>query len=154
MFCFQFAMLVHCIWMLIWYDCFRISGVLFTNDHFQVSTNKLTFLDLEMRLRDKSTIFSRIINGQVSFHSNLVLKLQLKFWLAGVKKLLAQNIKEDIKIFINAIWVTHKYCDGILSVLVCCVQLDHQWTSIFGIQCMSYQFPVCYTWKLWLPIRN
>ena len=46
--------------------CSRISGVLFTNDHFQVSTNKLTFLDLEMRLRDKSTIFSRIINGQVS----------------------------------------------------------------------------------------
>ncbi|XP_062594603.1 structural maintenance of chromosomes flexible hinge domain-containing protein 1-like [Saccostrea cucullata] len=42
----------------------RISGVLFTNDHFQVSTNKLTFLDLEMRLRDKSSIFSRVVNGQ------------------------------------------------------------------------------------------
>ncbi|XP_055997294.1 structural maintenance of chromosomes flexible hinge domain-containing protein 1-like isoform X2 [Ostrea edulis] len=42
----------------------RISGVLFTNDNFQVSTNKLTFLDLEMRLREKSTIFSRIVNGQ------------------------------------------------------------------------------------------
>ncbi|XP_062836537.1 structural maintenance of chromosomes flexible hinge domain-containing protein 1 isoform X2 [Anolis carolinensis] len=46
-------------------ECYkRISGVLFTNDKFQVSTNKLTFMDLEIRLKDKNTIFTRIVNGQ------------------------------------------------------------------------------------------
>ncbi|XP_009301910.2 structural maintenance of chromosomes flexible hinge domain-containing protein 1 isoform X1 [Danio rerio] len=43
-------------------ECYnRISGVLFANDRFQVSTNKLTFMDLELQLRDKDTIFN---NGQ------------------------------------------------------------------------------------------
>uniref|UniRef100_T1ITP1 SMC hinge domain-containing protein n=1 Tax=Strigamia maritima TaxID=126957 RepID=T1ITP1_STRMM len=47
-------------------DCYnRVSGVLWTNEKFQVSTNKLTFLDLENRLRDKArTVFCRVINGQ------------------------------------------------------------------------------------------
>ncbi|XP_025090642.1 structural maintenance of chromosomes flexible hinge domain-containing protein 1-like isoform X1 [Pomacea canaliculata] len=45
-------------------ECYnRISGVLWTNDSFQVSTNKLTYLDLEMRLRDKNTAFTRVFNG-------------------------------------------------------------------------------------------
>ena len=43
----------------------RISGVLWTNDTFQVSTNKLTFLDLELKLRDKNTAFMRVVNGHV-----------------------------------------------------------------------------------------
>ncbi|CAH2284879.1 structural maintenance of chromosomes flexible hinge domain-containing 1 [Pelobates cultripes] len=46
-------------------ECYnRISGVLFTNDKFEVSTNKLTFLDLSLKLKDKNTLFTRIINGQ------------------------------------------------------------------------------------------
>ncbi|XP_036453720.1 structural maintenance of chromosomes flexible hinge domain-containing protein 1 [Colossoma macropomum] len=46
-------------------ECYnRISGALFTNDYFQVSTNKLTFMDLELQLRDKETIFTRVLNGQ------------------------------------------------------------------------------------------
>lgn len=46
-------------------ECFnRISGVLWTDDAFQVSTNKLTFMDLENKLREKNTIFTRIMNGQ------------------------------------------------------------------------------------------
>ena len=49
---------------------FRISGVLFTNDHFQVSTNKLTFIDLEMKLKEKNTVYHRIANGQVMFARN------------------------------------------------------------------------------------
>ncbi|KAH9491932.1 Structural maintenance of chromosomes flexible hinge domain-containing protein 1 [Bulinus truncatus] len=45
-------------------ECYnRISGVLWTNDSFQVSTNKLTFMDLEMKLKDKNTNFVRIVNG-------------------------------------------------------------------------------------------
>ncbi|XP_070535302.1 structural maintenance of chromosomes flexible hinge domain-containing protein 1-like [Ptychodera flava] len=46
-------------------ECYnRLSGVLWTNDKFQVSTNKLTFLDLEMKLKDKNTVFYRIVQGQ------------------------------------------------------------------------------------------
>ncbi|XP_010883741.2 structural maintenance of chromosomes flexible hinge domain-containing protein 1 [Esox lucius] len=46
-------------------ECYsRISGVLFTNDRFQVSTNKLTFMDLELQLKSKDTLFTRILNGQ------------------------------------------------------------------------------------------
>lgn len=44
----------------------RVSGVLWTNDKFQVSTNKLTFLDLGVRLKEKSTYFERITSGQVN----------------------------------------------------------------------------------------
>uniref|UniRef100_A0A7N8XH75 Structural maintenance of chromosomes flexible hinge domain containing 1 n=1 Tax=Mastacembelus armatus TaxID=205130 RepID=A0A7N8XH75_9TELE len=40
-------------------ECYsRISGVLFTDDRFQVSTNKLTFMDLELALRRNDTIFT------------------------------------------------------------------------------------------------
>ncbi|PNI61330.1 SMCHD1 isoform 12, partial [Pan troglodytes] len=47
-------------------ECYnRISGALFTNDKFQVSTNKLTFMDLELKLKDKNTLFTRILNGQL-----------------------------------------------------------------------------------------
>lgn len=46
-------------------ECYnRISGALFTNDKFEVSTNKLTFLDLGLKLQDKNTIFTRVTNGQ------------------------------------------------------------------------------------------
>ncbi|XP_022088750.1 structural maintenance of chromosomes flexible hinge domain-containing protein 1-like [Acanthaster planci] len=46
-------------------ECYnRISGVLWTNDKFEVSTNKLTFIDLEVRLKDKNTIFQKIVLGQ------------------------------------------------------------------------------------------
>ena len=43
----------------------RFSVFLWKNDTFQVSTNKLTFMDLEVKIKDKNTIFSRIILGQV-----------------------------------------------------------------------------------------
>ncbi|RMX48106.1 hypothetical protein pdam_00002687 [Pocillopora damicornis] len=46
-------------------ECYhRFSGCLWTNDAFQVSTNKLTFMDLEVKIKDKNTIFSRVILGQ------------------------------------------------------------------------------------------
>ncbi|XP_033494631.2 structural maintenance of chromosomes flexible hinge domain-containing protein 1 [Epinephelus lanceolatus] len=46
-------------------ECYsRISGVLFTDDRFKVSTNKLTFMELEQRLRSKDAIFTRLVNGQ------------------------------------------------------------------------------------------
>ncbi|CAH3188143.1 unnamed protein product [Porites lobata] len=33
----------------------RFSGCLWTNDTFQVSTNKLTFMDLEVKIKGKNT---------------------------------------------------------------------------------------------------
>ncbi|XP_057309351.1 structural maintenance of chromosomes flexible hinge domain-containing protein 1-like [Hydractinia symbiolongicarpus] len=46
-------------------ECYnRFSGVLWTNDSFQVSTNKLTFIDLETKLREKDTLYNRVILGQ------------------------------------------------------------------------------------------
>ncbi|KAF4110537.1 hypothetical protein G5714_007568 [Onychostoma macrolepis] len=60
-------------------ECYnRISGVLFANDQFQVSTNKLTFMDLELQLRDNNTIFTRVHNGQ-----ELRVKIEREFtnWL-------------------------------------------------------------------------
>ncbi|XP_074477552.1 structural maintenance of chromosomes flexible hinge domain-containing protein 1 [Sebastes fasciatus] len=46
-------------------ECYnRVSGALFTDDRFQVSTNKLTYMELELKLKHKETIFTRIVNGQ------------------------------------------------------------------------------------------
>lgn len=49
---------------LLW-SFFRFSGALWTNDNFQVSTNKLTFIDLEVKLKDKNTLFNRVVLGTV-----------------------------------------------------------------------------------------
>jgi len=54
-----------------------VSGVLWTDDNFQVSTNKLTFIDLELKLRDKMAVFTRILNGQVRSRSYVVLKVKV-----------------------------------------------------------------------------
>ncbi len=60
------------------FECYnRISGVLFANDRFQVSTNKLTFMDLELQLRDNDTIFTRVHNGQVQKHKPELLKTRV-----------------------------------------------------------------------------
>lgn len=49
-------------------DCYkRFSGVLFANDIFKVSTNKLTFMDLELLLKNKDTFFTRVVKGQVGY---------------------------------------------------------------------------------------
>lgn len=65
-------------------ECYnRISGVLFTNDRFKVSTNKLTFMDLELQLRDKDTIFTRVLNGQVRYtFKQETIGLVLFFWFS------------------------------------------------------------------------
>ncbi|XP_026548392.1 structural maintenance of chromosomes flexible hinge domain-containing protein 1-like, partial [Notechis scutatus] len=46
-------------------ECYnRISGVLFTDGSFEVTTNKLTFINLESKLKDRNTIFTKVINGR------------------------------------------------------------------------------------------
>ncbi|XP_068604361.1 structural maintenance of chromosomes flexible hinge domain-containing protein 1 [Brachionichthys hirsutus] len=46
-------------------ECYsRLSGVIFADHKFEVSTNKLTFMDLELKLKQKSSLFTRYVNGQ------------------------------------------------------------------------------------------
>ncbi|KAL1006860.1 hypothetical protein UPYG_G00078180 [Umbra pygmaea] len=60
-------------------ECYsRFSGVLFTNDRFQVSTNKLTFMDLELQLKSKETFFTRIVNGQ---EQRVTIQKEFNQWL-------------------------------------------------------------------------
>uniref|UniRef100_A0A3Q3GMN4 Structural maintenance of chromosomes flexible hinge domain containing 1 n=1 Tax=Labrus bergylta TaxID=56723 RepID=A0A3Q3GMN4_9LABR len=49
-------------------ECYnRFSGALFTNDAFKVTTNKMSFVDLELTLKNKNIIFTRVENGKVDF---------------------------------------------------------------------------------------
>ncbi|XP_054840467.1 structural maintenance of chromosomes flexible hinge domain-containing protein 1 isoform X2 [Eublepharis macularius] len=72
-------------------ECYnRISGVLFTNDKFQVSTNKLTFMDLELKLKDKNTIFTRVINGQ---EQRMKIDREFSLWLKDCHEKYDKQIK-------------------------------------------------------------
>uniref|UniRef100_A0A3Q2PD81 Structural maintenance of chromosomes flexible hinge domain containing 1 n=1 Tax=Fundulus heteroclitus TaxID=8078 RepID=A0A3Q2PD81_FUNHE len=45
-------------------ECYsRFSGVLFTNDKFQVNSSKQKFMDLELKLKDKDTLFTPVFNA-------------------------------------------------------------------------------------------
>uniref|UniRef100_A0ABM5GB85 Structural maintenance of chromosomes flexible hinge domain-containing protein 1 isoform X1 n=1 Tax=Pogona vitticeps TaxID=103695 RepID=A0ABM5GB85_9SAUR len=72
-------------------ECYsRISGALFTNDKFQVSTNKLTFIDLEIRLKDKNTLFTRIVNGQ---EQRMKIDREFALWLKDCHEKYDKQIK-------------------------------------------------------------
>uniref|UniRef100_A0A087YGZ8 Structural maintenance of chromosomes flexible hinge domain containing 1 n=1 Tax=Poecilia formosa TaxID=48698 RepID=A0A087YGZ8_POEFO len=46
-------------------ECFsRFSGVLFTNDKFRVNASKQKFMDLELKLRHRDTLFTPVFNVQ------------------------------------------------------------------------------------------
>nr|KAI8727589.1 structural maintenance of chromosomes flexible hinge domain-containing protein 1-like; partial [Biomphalaria glabrata] len=71
-------------------ECYnRISGVLWTNDSFQVSTNKLTFMDLELKLKDKNTNFVRIVNGHDKRTS---IEREFQSWLKECNELYDKQI--------------------------------------------------------------
>ncbi|CAL8398762.1 unnamed protein product [Arctogadus glacialis] len=71
-------------------ECYsRLSGVLFANDRFQVSTNKLTFIDLELQLQKKDTIFTRIVNGQ---EQRVQIKREFSQWLTGCHERLDKQV--------------------------------------------------------------
>ncbi|XP_005082624.1 structural maintenance of chromosomes flexible hinge domain-containing protein 1 [Mesocricetus auratus] len=75
-------------------ECFnRISGALFTNDKFQVSTNKLTFMDLELKLKDKNTLFTRILNGQ---EQRMKIDREFALWLKDCHEKYDKQIKFTI----------------------------------------------------------
>lgn len=54
-------------------ECYhRFSGVLFTDDTFKVTENKLTFIDLEKKLKNKDTAFTCVVKGQKEYRTNLL----------------------------------------------------------------------------------
>ncbi|KAG8442141.1 hypothetical protein GDO86_011078 [Hymenochirus boettgeri] len=72
-------------------ECYnRISGVLFTNDKFEVSTNKLTFLDLGIKLQDKNTLFTRILHGQ---EQRMKIDREFAFWVKDCHEKYDKQIK-------------------------------------------------------------
>ncbi|KAM4704987.1 structural maintenance of chromosomes flexible hinge domain-containing protein 1 [Rhinophrynus dorsalis] len=72
-------------------ECYnRISGVLFANDKFQVSTNKLTFLDLGLKLQEKNTLFTRILNGQ---EQRMKIDREFAFWIKDCHEKYDKQIK-------------------------------------------------------------
>ncbi|KAM4719100.1 LOW QUALITY PROTEIN: structural maintenance of chromosomes flexible hinge domain-containing protein 1 [Anableps anableps] len=56
-------------------ECFsRFSGVLFTNDKFQVNASKQKFMDLELKLKHKDTLFTPVFNVQKTSKSRNIQK--------------------------------------------------------------------------------
>ncbi|KAM5157298.1 structural maintenance of chromosomes flexible hinge domain-containing protein 1 [Mantella aurantiaca] len=73
------------------FECYnRISGVLFANDKFGVSTNKLTFLDLGLKLLDKNTLFTRISYGQ---EQRVKIDREFSIWLKNCHEKYDKQIK-------------------------------------------------------------
>uniref|UniRef100_A0A669DFZ1 Structural maintenance of chromosomes flexible hinge domain containing 1 n=1 Tax=Oreochromis niloticus TaxID=8128 RepID=A0A669DFZ1_ORENI len=73
-------------------ECYRrLSGVLFTDDNFQVTTNKMTFMDLELKLKNNQTIFSLVQNGQKSFRGNI--QKEFTQWLRTCNENFDKQIK-------------------------------------------------------------
>lgn len=53
-------------------ECYnRISGALFSDAGLKVTTNKLTFIDLEIKLNCKDTIYTHVSNGKVTCHNDM-----------------------------------------------------------------------------------
>ncbi|XP_035765527.1 structural maintenance of chromosomes flexible hinge domain-containing protein 1 isoform X2 [Neolamprologus brichardi] len=73
-------------------ECYRrLSGVLFTDDNFQVTTNKMTFMDLELKLKNNQTIFSLVLNGQKSSRGNI--QKEFTQWLRNCNEKFDKQIK-------------------------------------------------------------
>ncbi|KAM9332498.1 structural maintenance of chromosomes flexible hinge domain-containing protein 1 isoform 2-T2 [Pholidichthys leucotaenia] len=74
-------------------ECYsRFSGVLFTNDGFMVSTNKLTFMDLELKLKNKETIFTAVSSGSRSGKRSNIQKEFIE-WLKSCHKMYDKQVK-------------------------------------------------------------
>ncbi|XP_041823548.1 structural maintenance of chromosomes flexible hinge domain-containing protein 1 [Melanotaenia boesemani] len=74
-------------------ECYnRLSGVLFTDGRFQVSTNKLHFMELELKLKSKDTIFTPIVNAQkISKRGNIQKEFQQ--WLQNCHQKYDKQVK-------------------------------------------------------------
>ncbi|XP_028289871.1 structural maintenance of chromosomes flexible hinge domain-containing protein 1 isoform X2 [Gouania willdenowi] len=75
-------------------ECYsRISGVLFTDDAFKVTQNKLTFMDLDLQLKNKDTIFTTAVNGQNKTYKRGSIEREFTQWLTKCH----QNFDKQVK---------------------------------------------------------
>uniref|UniRef100_A0A3Q3ASI0 Structural maintenance of chromosomes flexible hinge domain containing 1 n=1 Tax=Kryptolebias marmoratus TaxID=37003 RepID=A0A3Q3ASI0_KRYMA len=94
---------------------FRISGVLFTNDKFLVNASKLKFMDLELKLKSKETIFSPGSNPQVSIK-------EFTQWLQNCHEKCDKQVK-----FLS-------YIETITRTDMSTKRLQHPWAAFSSIE--------------------
>uniref|UniRef100_A0A673BK14 Structural maintenance of chromosomes flexible hinge domain containing 1 n=1 Tax=Sphaeramia orbicularis TaxID=375764 RepID=A0A673BK14_9TELE len=110
-------------------ECYnRISGVLFTDDRFQVTTNKLTFMELELKLRNKETIFSCSVNGQVRQRGNI--QRDFTQWLQNCHEKWDKQVK-----FLN-------YKETITRTDVPTKKMQHPWAIFSSIEWDSREYRI------------
>ncbi|KAM7369792.1 hypothetical protein PAMP_011083 [Pampus punctatissimus] len=101
-------------------ECYsRFSGVLFTDDGFTVSTNKLTFMELELKLKDKNRIFTHVVNGQ-NLRGNI--KTEFTKWL--------QNCHENLDKQVQFLG----YQETITRTEVTTKKMQHPWATFSSIK--------------------
>lgn len=101
-------------------ECYsRVSGVLFTDDTFKVTENKLTFIDLEKKLKNKDTVFSYVIKGQKQ-RTNL--QREFNAWLLNCHEKFDKQVK-----FMN-------YQDTITRTDVPTKRKQHPWATFSSVE--------------------
>ncbi|XP_029955425.1 structural maintenance of chromosomes flexible hinge domain-containing protein 1 [Salarias fasciatus] len=74
-------------------ECYnRLSGVLFTDDGFKVTQNKLTFMDLELKLKEKDVIF-RLVSQRQNTARRGDIKREFSQWLLNCHTLYDKQVK-------------------------------------------------------------
>ncbi|XP_035981059.1 LOW QUALITY PROTEIN: structural maintenance of chromosomes flexible hinge domain-containing protein 1 [Fundulus heteroclitus] len=74
-------------------ECYsRFSGVLFTNDKFQVNSSKQKFMDLELKLKEKDTLFTPVFNVQKA-SKNRNLQKEFTQWLQKCHEQFDKQVK-------------------------------------------------------------
>ncbi|KAM6900563.1 structural maintenance of chromosomes flexible hinge domain-containing protein 1 [Xenentodon cancila] len=103
-------------------ECYsRFSGVLFTNDKFLVSTSKLQFMELELKLRNTDTIFTPNVNVQKhSKRGNI--KKEFEAWLKNCHEKYDKQVK-----FIG-------YQETITRTDVSSKMMQHPWATFSTIE--------------------
>ncbi|XP_041669766.1 structural maintenance of chromosomes flexible hinge domain-containing protein 1 [Cheilinus undulatus] len=72
-------------------ECYnRFSGVLFTDDYFRVATSKLYFVDLELILKNKDIIFTRVVNEK---NQRVNIQREFTLWLQNCHEKHDKQIK-------------------------------------------------------------
>uniref|UniRef100_A0A3Q3B697 Structural maintenance of chromosomes flexible hinge domain containing 1 n=1 Tax=Kryptolebias marmoratus TaxID=37003 RepID=A0A3Q3B697_KRYMA len=99
---------------------FRISGVLFTNDKFLVNASKLKFMDLELKLKSKETIFSPGSNPQPSKRGNI--QKEFTQWLQNCHEKCDKQVK-----FLS-------YIETITRTDMSTKRLQHPWAAFSSIE--------------------
>ncbi|XP_070409212.1 structural maintenance of chromosomes flexible hinge domain-containing protein 1 isoform X2 [Nothobranchius furzeri] len=103
-------------------ECYsRFSGVLFTDDRFQVNASKLKFMDLELKLKNKDTIFTTFVNNQkTSKRSNI--EKEFTQWLETCH----ENFDKQVKFI--------EYLGTITRTDMAMKRRQHPWATFSSIE--------------------